>query len=245
LNAQIIKPRRVKHLTSELLPHVASGSDEEVSTGATALAFSPDSTKLVLATSLSSYTLVVDLGHAHDELDRIKVLRRFDHHRMRDVILRPEPVSAQAVNGHINGDSTMDVDEEASPPPQGDHDEIMDEDHNTSYETQVQRITIIGFSPDGQWLATCDIRRRVHVFNMDSIQVSTRFIRYEKSQRPWADEEYCSTNVHCPSSTFRWSRSYSTPHDLTISLLYWLQTVSRYTTSSLDPFLRGHAPSAI
>ncbi|KAH7104113.1 WD40 repeat-like protein [Auriculariales sp. MPI-PUGE-AT-0066] len=159
-----IKPRRVKNLTSELLPHVASGSEDEVSTGATAMAFSPDSSKLVLGTSLSSYTLVIDLANAHDDLDNIRVLRRFEHHRMRDVILQPVSQAPRQLNGVHTDAVAMDVDEPSS------SEMKSDAIAATSYEAHIRRISLITFSPDGQWLATSDIDRRVHVYNMDSIQ---------------------------------------------------------------------------
>lgn len=166
----------MKNLTSKLLPHVASGSEDEISTGSTALTFSPDSSKLVLATSLSSYTLIIDLAGAHEDLDNIRVLRRFDQHRLRDVAQPSSSAAPRQVNGHAqkHGDVAMDVDQAPSDEESDGaiaHQKIRLAD---SYETQIRRITQASFSPDGQWLATSDEHRRVHVYNMDSIQVRLR-----------------------------------------------------------------------
>ncbi|KZW02022.1 WD40 repeat-like protein [Exidia glandulosa HHB12029] len=161
---ETIKPVRVKTFTAVLLPHVASTSDSEVSTGATAITFSPDSNKLIIATSVSSYVLIVDLGSADDDLDNIRVLRRFDQHRMRDVVLTQNARTTPA-------DSAMDVDEpEPQPPSQENVNVEMQDDDSADNAATVTRISHAVVSPDGQWLATGDVRRRVHVYNLDSIQ---------------------------------------------------------------------------
>lgn len=50
----------------------------------------------------------------------------------------------------------------------GEGDEVMDESHG---DEQVSIIVSMATSPDGQWLATGDLLNRIHVFNLDALQV--------------------------------------------------------------------------
>ena len=115
-------------------------------TGSISLSFTPDSSKLTLATAISSFVLIVDLTD-----QKPRVLRCFDHHRKRRVAR-----SDRVVKGLPNGmDASLT---------EGDGD-MPDE---ASVSANVLRMAI---SPDGQWLATSDDRCRTNIFNMDSLKV--------------------------------------------------------------------------
>ncbi|KAJ7042469.1 WD40-repeat-containing domain protein [Mycena alexandri] len=138
-----IKPKRVKEFSSLLSAHLPAKS---TSTGALALHFTPDSSKLVISTAVGSYILIVDLG---DEKPR--VLRRFDHHRHRSSIPGDRVVTGRA------GDAESPAEDEES----------ENEMPSVPIATSILRLDT---SFDGQWLASSDSHARTHVYNLDSIQ---------------------------------------------------------------------------
>src|SRR6266481_4159366 len=71
-----LKPKRVRDLQSILREHLP---DTLSSCGASALTFSPDSSKLTIATT-TAFVLVLDLVSGSTSA---RVLRRFDQHRHR------------------------------------------------------------------------------------------------------------------------------------------------------------------
>ncbi|KAJ7786079.1 quinon protein alcohol dehydrogenase-like superfamily [Mycena metata] len=139
----IIKPKRVKEFSSLLSAHLPAKS---TSTGALALHFTPDSSKLVISTAVGSYILIVDLG---DEKPR--VLRRFDHHRHGSSIPGDRVVTGRA------GDAENPAEDEES----------ENEMPSVPIATSILRLAT---SFDGQWLASSDSHARTHVYNLDSIQ---------------------------------------------------------------------------
>jgi U3 small nucleolar RNA-associated protein 4 len=172
----------MKDFAAILQPYTPS---HPVSTGSTCIRFTPDSSKLVLTTALSSYVLVIDLTD-----EKPKVLRRFEHHRIQDLytsgrILRGKLASSRdqgdggqpKVNGHaLNGDVEMAG--VVSPSPSAQPNGICEgEDRNVSSDTDgdvaVVNISRIAISADGQWLATADSRARLLIFNLDSVSVSS------------------------------------------------------------------------
>ncbi|ESK98444.1 u3 small nucleolar rna-associated protein 4 [Moniliophthora roreri MCA 2997] len=70
----IMKPRRIRNFPAVIQPHIPT---EPASRGGLAFAFTPDSTKLVMTTAMSSYVLIIEL----DKNDKPSVLRKFGHHR--------------------------------------------------------------------------------------------------------------------------------------------------------------------
>ncbi|KAF9895495.1 U3 small nucleolar RNA-associated protein 4, partial [Lobosporangium transversale] len=104
-------------------------------TGAHYLAFTPDSTRLVVA-STDSNVVVVDISQW--ESGKFDILRRFGQHRGTDG----------------KDLESMDVDEEDIT---GEHD-------------QVETVILMSVSADGQWLATGDLKNRIFVFNLDTLQ---------------------------------------------------------------------------
>ncbi|KAL1740555.1 WD40-repeat-containing domain protein [Schizophyllum fasciatum] len=142
-----LAPRRVRDFAGTLAGHLPPAHG---STGALALAFTPDSSKLVLSAALGSYVLVVDLG---GEDGAPRVLRRFDHHVSRTYALR-DAVKRQGAEGDVemaDGDEDSGIELPAA---------------SSSAVPAVQRLAV---SPDGQWLATSDDHAQTHIFNLDAI----------------------------------------------------------------------------
>ncbi|KAF9109281.1 U3 small nucleolar RNA-associated protein [Mortierella sp. AM989] len=105
-------------------------------TGAHYLSFTPDSTRLVVA-STDSHVVIVDISQW--ESGNFDILRKFGQHRG---------------TGGKDAES-MDVDED---------DEII------GGEGHVETIVFMAVSADGQWLATGDLKNRIFVFNLDTLQ---------------------------------------------------------------------------
>ncbi|KAI9445451.1 WD40 repeat-like protein [Lactarius indigo] len=154
-----LKPVRVRDfqtILKERLPDVPS------TCGASALLFSPDCSKLIVATT-TGFVLVLDL--VSDPVSA-RVLRRFDQHRSRN-----SPVEGRTLTGRRNGAGHgADVLE----PEQDAHDsDSRDDDIDvwpTHLEPLLATITRMAVSPDGQWLATTDDYMRTYIFNLDSVQ---------------------------------------------------------------------------
>ncbi|OCH96584.1 YVTN repeat-like/Quino protein amine dehydrogenase [Obba rivulosa] len=156
-----LKPRRIRDFPSILAGELSSSE----STGASSLVFSPDSTKLVVATSMSSYILVIDLGTGTP-----RVLRKFQQHRMRDIVLgkrvvrgRKEQEDVEMVDTENTDMAGKDAEKNAESSDSG-----SEEEENANVEPAT--VTRMAVSPDGQWLASTDDRCRTHVFNLDSVQ---------------------------------------------------------------------------
>ncbi|KAI0085618.1 WD40-repeat-containing domain protein [Irpex rosettiformis] len=164
-----IKPKRVRDFTSIVRSHLP---DTVESTGASAFAFTPDGTKLVMATAMSAYLLVIDLSG-----DKPQVLRRFEQHRARDVVLgqrviRGRSKSTQVEDVQMSGDANdgdgtskeppteaMNVDEETAEerPSESASDSNDSEDEDfipLPQKSIIPTITRLAISPDGQYLAS-------------------------------------------------------------------------------------------
>ncbi|KAG0224123.1 WD40-repeat-containing domain protein [Mortierella sp. GBAus27b] len=105
-------------------------------TGAHVLSFTPDSTRLVVA-STDSHVVIVDITQY--ESGKFDILRKFGQHRGA---------------GGKNVES-MQVDGE---------EEVV------GGEGQVETIVFMAISADGLWLATGDLKNRIFVFNLDTLQ---------------------------------------------------------------------------
>ncbi|KAJ3919467.1 WD40 repeat-like protein [Lentinula edodes] len=141
-----VKPRRIRDFASIISLHLPQ---KPASTGGLSFAFTPDSTKLVMSTALTSYILVIDISE-----EKPRVLRKFDHHRQRNNLSNDRVTKDLKT---INDDVEMgsDVEEDSS------------DDDDSPLLGSVTRMAV---SADGQWLATSDDRSRTHIFNLDSIQ---------------------------------------------------------------------------
>lgn len=146
-----MKPRRVRSLTAVLEAHIPTSSSKgSCSTGGSYFVFTPDSSKVVLASALTSFILVIDLS-----TEEPTVLRRFDQHRK---------LISLSGGRLVRGSGRSQVQDA------GDDDgELLQSDSPPS----VVRMAV---SPDGQWLATSDELCRTFVFNLDSIQACGIFM---------------------------------------------------------------------
>lgn len=141
--------KRIRDLTSTLAECIPKSISS--STGGLGFRFTPDSSKLIMSTAATACILVIDLSG-----DKLRVLRRFDHHRRRPVL------QERVVKGRKgDGDGSVDI---ADLPV-----DSVDENKNPSTPVSVN-VLRMSISPDGQWLASSDDHSRTHVFNLDSIQ---------------------------------------------------------------------------
>ena len=141
--------KRIRDFASILAPYIPMSTSS--STGGLAFRFTPDSSKLVMSTAVAACILVIDLTS-----EKLRVLRRFDHHRL------PHPVVQKRVVTGRKGDANTGVDIPV---------DLVEESENQPSTPVIVNILRISISPDGQWLASSDDRSRTHVFNLDSIQV--------------------------------------------------------------------------
>lgn len=145
-----MKPRRVRSLTAVLEAHIStSTSNGPRSTGGSCFVFTPDSSKMVLASVSTAAILIIDLS-----TEEPTVLRRFDQHG------KVFTLSGGRVVRGSSRSQVQDVDDDDSELPQSDG---------------PPSITRMAVSPDGQWLATSDELHRTFVFNLDSIQACVGF----------------------------------------------------------------------
>lgn len=153
-----MRPKRIK---------LADGTGI-TTTGATSLMFTSDSSKLIVGASMgSALIMIVDLkGEGNDGP---RVLRTFEQHRMQNIV-----VGTNRVVGNVQASS--DVSGEA---PHNSGDSSSEETgeissfRSSNALSVASTITSMAASTDGQWLASADTRNRVHIFNLDSVQVFT------------------------------------------------------------------------
>ncbi|KAG1749712.1 WD40 repeat-like protein [Suillus paluster] len=139
-----MKPRRVRTFASMLENRIsAQSSQNPVSAGGSSFTFTPDSSKLIMASAMTSLILIIDLSS-----EAPTILRTFNQHCNAGSI-----TSGRVVHG-INK-WTSEEDEQS----------VGGIDHIT-----IMKMTV---SPDGQWLATSDDLCRIFIFNLDSIQHHT------------------------------------------------------------------------
>ncbi|KAH9996575.1 WD40 repeat-like protein [Russula vinacea] len=157
-----LKPNRVRDLQTLLREHLLNTSS---SCGASALAFSPDSSKLIIATT-TAFVLVLDLVSDSDSTS-VRVLRRFDQHRHRKSMVEGRVLTGRRNDENNEADaSESELDTEEL---DGESRGITDP-QPTNAEPMPATITRMAISPDGQWLATTDDHLCTHVFNLDSVQ---------------------------------------------------------------------------
>ncbi|KAG6845653.1 hypothetical protein H0H87_005860 [Tephrocybe sp. NHM501043] len=154
--------RRIRDFSSILQPHIPNSTT--LSTGGQAFQFTPDSSKLVMSTTFSSYVLVIDLTG-----EKPRVLRRFDQHRFKDTLFRDRVVKGRKADV----DTDVEMMNRTS-------DSGLSEEEKQSSKPVVTSILRMSISPDGQWLATSDDHARTHIFNLDSIQHHTVLPSFSK-----------------------------------------------------------------
>ncbi|KAI0286783.1 WD40 repeat-like protein [Russula aff. rugulosa BPL654] len=155
-----VNPKRVRDLQSLLREHLP---DTLSSCGASALTFSPDSSKLIIATT-TAFVLVLDLV---SDSTSARVLRRFDQHRHRSTLAEGRVLTGRRSDEDHEADaseSEQDVEEHET------ENRGMASSQPTNAKPMPATVTRMAISPDGQWLATTDDHLRTHIFNLDSVQ---------------------------------------------------------------------------
>ncbi|PLW15946.1 hypothetical protein PCANC_16478 [Puccinia coronata f. sp. avenae] len=160
----VIQPRRVKGFRAFESLKCPKGRAQ----GAHCIEFSADSTRLVMAGSLTSDLVVMDLG-CLDGTPSIKILRVFYHrasrvdqaHPLRPIITPPSLANTTSLDTPSSSSSS------SSPP-----DESADEGNQLEDELEDRQSYVVkmAISPDGQWLATADSKRTLHIFNLDAMK---------------------------------------------------------------------------
>ncbi|OAV87718.1 hypothetical protein PTTG_29308 [Puccinia triticina 1-1 BBBD Race 1] len=136
----MLQPRRVKAF--EAFAGLAKGAPKQ---GARSIEFSPDSTRLVLAASLSSDIVLLDLAAPDSARPQVATLAVFP--------LRPPPLDCL---GNQAGPHTPLIPPHAS---------------SSSSSSYILKIAV---SPDGQWLATADSQKTLRVYNLDAMKVGRK-----------------------------------------------------------------------
>ena len=153
-----MRPRRVKLADAKGI----------TTAGATSLLFTSDSSKLVIGACMGSpLVMIVDLKGEGNDSPRI--LRTFEQHRIQNIVVGTSgpPRNFQAnTNGEAPHHSGDDSSEETG---------MVSRFRSSNAPTVASTITCMAASMDGQWLASADTRNRVHVFNLDSVQVFISF----------------------------------------------------------------------
>lgn len=148
-----VRVTRTRDFAEVLKDSIPLGSDSPA--GATVLSFTPDSQKLVICTSESSFIAIFHLPQ--DVASPPQLLRTFDHHRLRNV--SPNSVASNAGGATGTGDSDVDMDN------------LSDEDILiTDQLSAIPAVTKTAISHDCQWLAIADEMKRVYIYNLDSLQ---------------------------------------------------------------------------
>ncbi|PWN52112.1 WD40 repeat-like protein [Violaceomyces palustris] len=163
--------------------------------GASALCFTPDSCRLVIASWAGSYVHVLELpviSSGQRKSGTFRLLRSFGQHRRKagtlatDATGRGDATSSRAIagrnasagsNGHANGvqigGGGGKVNGDAAGASSG-SDEEMDLDDSSKDRVRVERTTqslihLVNVSPDGAWLSTVSSDLQHHIFNLDSL----------------------------------------------------------------------------
>jgi U3 small nucleolar RNA-associated protein 4 len=130
--------------------------------------FTPDSSKLIMATTVEPYILILDLSQS-----TIGVIARLDDHIRpskfaSDRVVLPAKAYAHSANKNQSEDDA-DVNMENGDKAKSDDSDSEDDGVNQA-RVVIASIRRIAVSVDGEWLATADNLSRTHVFNLDLLK---------------------------------------------------------------------------
>ncbi|KAM0748661.1 WD40 repeat-like protein [Meredithblackwellia eburnea MCA 4105] len=174
-------PRRQKTFSTAL----SSSLPSSLGTGSSNLAFTPDSSKLVLSTSFSGVIAIIELPTGKEEVFVVdSVFGEHGRHAQGEREIRGVAVRtgangklngvANGVNGHSHDDDDDDDDDEDDE----DEDEEMEDgsvDATPAFGVLDKPATVVllAISSDGKWLASADLERKVCVFDLERKKLLT------------------------------------------------------------------------
>ncbi|SCV75017.1 BQ2448_8046 [Microbotryum intermedium] len=153
-------PRRQKMFSSAL----SDALPTSLGTGSAQLAFTTNSQRLVLASSFGSSIAVVELSMDREKSFYVsKVFGQHNEHR-GDREIRAVPNGVNGVNGAAHSESGSDSDSDDD-----------DEERSSRASTSDRPATVVclAISPDGKWLASADLERKVCVFDLENLKHHT------------------------------------------------------------------------
>lgn len=160
-------PRRQKTFSTTL----SSALPTSLGTGSASLAFTPDSKKLILATSFGGTIAIVEMSSESSAKteDTFRVVKVFGEHAAKHKGER----ETRGRNGKTNGTSNGDVEMNGV---HSDSEDDEDAEEGVAKEAQANTstttIACLSISSDGKWLASADLERRVCVFDLESLKVN-------------------------------------------------------------------------
>jgi hypothetical protein len=170
-----LKARRVKSFAEALVRHpLLLAASQQQGLGAVSLVFSPDSSRLAIAT-FDGHVVVVNVS-AECEVARVFTLQGQQARRPggRAVTGTERPKA----NGHHHVNGGGDVDMGSEETEDDDDDDDTEENEGLGSDgpsrektTSVVVVVAMAISSDGQWLAVADSGAGLHVYNLDSLQV--------------------------------------------------------------------------
>ncbi|SPO19887.1 related to UTP4 - U3 snoRNP protein [Ustilago trichophora] len=134
-----IEPKKIKSFGK------AFGGESRTAPSASALRFSPDSTRLVVCSLTGAYVHVLELASAHND-ETCKLLRSFGQHR-RSPTTTTFPSGERQIAGRTPPNSTTDRTERST--------------SSIIHHAEI--------SSDGAWLSTISSDLQHHIFNLDSL----------------------------------------------------------------------------
>ncbi|CED84141.1 WD40 repeat protein [Phaffia rhodozyma] len=171
------RPHLIRSLTTSLESQCPSLPLASQGTSASALAFTPDSTKLILATSRRGDVIVLDLADLMPDADIVVAQGEDDP--------MDEPVERKEKKWKLGEVRVLRVFEQSKDlgtrvvvgsrkVKSADEESIMDGDElspNASGALTNAGISIVSVAHDGQWFAVVDLSGRTRVYNLDTLQL--------------------------------------------------------------------------
>ena len=157
-----LEPRRIKSF-SRLFGH-----DDKIAPGASAICFSPDSSRLVLCSWAGAYVHVIELPSASTEAGdaaECRLLRSFGHHRRKPGTGGVSEDSGRQIAGRGRAKGNKDMNGVNGHANGADH----EEDDERVERNTCSLIHHAQISCDGAWLSTISSDLQHHVFSLDSL----------------------------------------------------------------------------
>ena len=179
-------PRRVKSFVHTLqeAEKLASLSLATTGTGSTALLFTPDSQRLIMALT-HLVVVVVSLPTEDDDARVLECFKPIESDGGRTIIRRQRRgrgKKGKIAQSVVNGDDDVEMAEDAAVEPESEaesdaeEDEEKDEDEGETIRADKSAAgawrVCLAASDDGQWLSTSDTLGRVAIYNLDTLRVS-------------------------------------------------------------------------